>query len=176
MEKSLALAGNRTPDHPVRSPVAILSSPGSPGCPSRVQVWVHCCWPSPVQSILVPGPTRLTTIFFCLTAPSASGVTWQQFVRDKDVLGKRCKEKWNIPFISNELLPKVLRFSIQLNKNWRKSHNCYAMSTCTSELVYSLINSGLRNTCGDCRSSLFIYTSQDFIPDVFVARKVEGHV
>jgi hypothetical protein len=30
-------------------------------------VWVTCCWSSPAQTFLVPGPVGLMTIFFCLT-------------------------------------------------------------------------------------------------------------
>jgi hypothetical protein len=32
-----------------------------------VSGWVNCCWPSPAQSFLVPGPAGPVTVFFCPT-------------------------------------------------------------------------------------------------------------
>jgi hypothetical protein len=32
---------------------------------------INCCWSSPAQSLLVPSPAGLMTIFYCLTTPTA---------------------------------------------------------------------------------------------------------
>jgi hypothetical protein len=39
------------------------------------------CWPSPAQSVLVPGPAGLMTIFFCITTLEVAqlGPEWMEF-------------------------------------------------------------------------------------------------
>lgn len=44
---------------------------------SQLVSQVNCSWPLPAQSFLVPGPTELMTIFFCLTSHASPSMVSQ---------------------------------------------------------------------------------------------------